>query len=182
MTSFPPVAGASRDDVPWFTIGRLSPTAGTSGPSPEKNELLSNARSVRYLFVYGTLRKACAHEMHRRLERAARCIGNATVRGALYDLGSYPGLVISGDDVDVVKGEVYELVPDRAQATLSDLDRYEGCAAADPEPHEYRRETVRVRLVEGTELAAVTYVLNRSHARLTRIPGGDYLAWRRSGG
>jgi len=150
--------------------------------SPEKNELLSSPHTIRYLFVYGTLRKAFGHEMHHRLERAARCIGNATVRGALYDLGSYPGLVISGDDADLARGEVYALDPDRAQATLADLDRYEGCATTDPEPHEYRRETVRARLVDETELAAVTYVLNRSHAGLTRIPGGDYVAWRQSRG
>jgi len=120
--------------------------------------------------------------MHRVLERGARCIGNATVRGALYDLASYPGLGISGDDVDVVKGEVYELDPDRARATLADIDRYEGCATADPEPHEYRRETVRARLVDGTEIAAATYVLNRSHADLQRIPDNDYVAWRQRGG
>jgi gamma-glutamylcyclotransferase (GGCT)/AIG2-like uncharacterized protein YtfP len=156
--------------------------AGTSNPSREKNETLSSTQAVPYLFAYGTLRKACGHEMHRVLEHAARCIGKATVRGALYDLGSYPGLVIAGDDVELVRGEVYALDPDRAQATLADLDRYEGCAAADPEPHEYRRETARVTLDDGTELAAVTYVLNRSHAGLTRIPGGDYVAWRQSGG
>jgi gamma-glutamylcyclotransferase (GGCT)/AIG2-like uncharacterized protein YtfP len=143
---------------------------------------LSSAHTILYLFVYGTLRKACGHEMHRVLERGARCIGDATVRGALYDLGSYPGLVISGDDVDVVKGEVYALDPESAQATLADLDRYEGCATADPEPHEYRRETVGVRLVDGTEFDAVTYVLSRSHAGLTRISGGDYVAWRQRGG
>lgn len=146
--------------------------------SPEKNGLLSSAHTIRYLFVYGTLRKAFGHEMHHRLERAARCIGNAAVRGALYDLGSYPGLVISGDDVGVVEGEVYALDPDRAQATLADLDRYEGCATTDPEPHEYRRESVRARLVDGTELPVVTYVLNQSHAGLKRIPDGDYVAWR----
>jgi gamma-glutamylcyclotransferase (GGCT)/AIG2-like uncharacterized protein YtfP len=156
--------------------------AGTSDPSREMNETLSRTHGLRYLFVYGTLRKACRHEMHRVLERSARCIGNATVRGTLYDLGLYPGLVTSGDDADVVKGEVYALDPDRAQATLTDLDRYEGCATTDQEPHEYRRETVRARLVDGTEIAVVTYVLNRPHAGLLRIPDGDYVAWRQRGG
>lgn len=132
--------------------------------------------------MYGTLRKACAHEMHRVLEGALRFVGMATVPGVLYDLGTYPGLVTARDDGNLVKGELYVLDPDRADATLAALDAYEGCAGADPEPHEYRREVVRVTLLEGVARTAWTYVLNRPHAQLKRIPDGDYVAWRRSGG
>jgi len=133
----------------------------------------------RILFVYGTLRKACAHEKHRVLERAAVLVGKGTVHGAMYDLGSYPGLAIVGEDLELVTGEVYALDPDRMESTLAVLDAYEGCAAADREPHEYRREVVRVTLDDGSTIAAWTYVLNRPHTGLTRIPDGDYVAWRR---
>lgn len=131
----------------------------------------------RNLFVYGTLRKACGHAMHHVLERAARYAGTATVRGALYDLGSYPGLTAGEGHLDLVRGEVYALDPDRMQTTLAVLDAYEGCTAADPEPHEYRREVVRATLTDGSEISAWTYVLNRPRADLTRIPDGDYVAW-----
>lgn len=133
----------------------------------------------RNLFVYGTLRKACGHEMHRVLAGAALFVGKATVRGALYDLGSYPGLATVGENLASVIGEVYTLDPDSAQATLAVLDAYEGCAVADPQPHAYRREVVRVTLADRSELAAWTYVLNRPHTDLARIPDGDYVAWRR---
>lgn len=123
-----------------------------------------------HLFVYGTLRKAFEHEMHAVLSRAARFVGEATVPGALYDLGAYPGLVVAEAGAARVTGELY---------ALEALDAYEGCGAADPEPHEYRREVLRVRLADGSELAAWTYLLNRSHAGLTPVPGGDYVAWRR---
>jgi gamma-glutamylcyclotransferase (GGCT)/AIG2-like uncharacterized protein YtfP len=140
---------------------------------------MHKSKHTACVFVYGTLRKAVGHAMHRILARDARFVGPATVRGALYDLGAYPGLVTGGDAARLVHGEVYALDPDSADATLADLDAYEGCAATDPEPHEYRRVVVQVTLADGALLAASTYVLNRPHAGLQPIPDGDYLAWRR---
>jgi len=137
---------------------------------------------MREVFVYGTLRSALGHEMHRVLTHGARFIGDATVRGALYDLGAYPGLVTEGDDLERVSGELYALEPDDAEVTLALLDAYEGCANSDPEPHEYRRAIVQVRFNDGSQRDAWTYVLSRSHAGLERIPGGDYVAWRRRRG
>lgn len=134
---------------------------------------------ARHLFVYGTLRKNLAHEMHGVLARAACLVGEATVRGALYDLGAYPGLVVAGAGKERVTGELYALDPRGAQAALEALDAYEGCSAADPEPHEYRREVLTVRIPDGSEIAAWSYLLNRSHAGLTPVPGGDYVAWIR---
>ena len=77
---------------------------------------------------------------------------------------------------------MYALHPENAEATLALLDAYEGCANSDPEPHEYRRAIVQVRFDNGSQCAAWTYLLNRSHAGLQRIAGGDYVAWRRRGG
>jgi gamma-glutamylcyclotransferase (GGCT)/AIG2-like uncharacterized protein YtfP len=134
------------------------------------------------LFVYGSLRKALGHEMHHVLARAAHFLGHATVRGALYDLGAYPGLVTAAAGAGLVSGEVYLLAAETAEATLTILDAYEGCARSDPEPQEYRREVVPVSFDDDTEGEAWTYVLNRPHAGLPRIPGGDYVAWRRRGG
>lgn len=134
---------------------------------------------MQQLFVYGTLRTAVGHAMHQVLARAAHLVGFATVRGALYDLGSYPGLVMAGNHIGRVTGEVYALEPDAAEAALARLDAYEGCAPSDPAPHEYRRLQVRVTFEDGSEGDAWTYVLNRPHDGLPNIPDGDYLAWRR---
>ena len=137
---------------------------------------------ARHLFVYGTLRKTLGHEMHGVLARAARLVGEATVRGALYDLGAYPGLVVSGAGEARVTGELYALDPGDVRNALEVLDAYEGCGSGDPEPHEYRREVLSVRIPDGSEIAAWSYVLNRSHAGLTPVPGGDYVAWIRGRG
>jgi len=84
------------------------------------------------------------------LEHAARFVGDATVRGTLYDLGAYPGLLVAGEHAGLVTGEVYALDPAREDATLAVLDEYEGCAPRDAPPHEYRRERVQVTLVDGS--------------------------------
>lgn len=97
------------------------------------------------LFVYGTLRRDPAHDMFHLLARAARFLGEAQVQGRLYDLGAYPGMTLTNDD-RYVKGELYEIHPERWQETIRQLDEYEGCSEADPPPHEYRRESINARL------------------------------------
>lgn len=62
--------------------------------------------SDRYVFVYGTLRKGEERDINR-LQPAPRWIGRASVAGAIYHLGSYPGLVLGGEGT--VHGEVYAI-------------------------------------------------------------------------
>ena len=78
---------------------------------PEAGEL----QPLRLLFVYGTLRAGASQDIHR-LAPPARFIGRGRVRGRLYHLGPYPGLVRGGDAW--VQGEVYAITP--AQETLLD--------------------------------------------------------------
>lgn len=134
------------------------------------------------IFVYGTLREDPAHDMYRVLARSATFVGDATANGRLYDLGAYPGLVLSSDPDSIVHGEVYELKPDGAAQVLTLLDNYEGCGVNDPSSHEYRRELVRVRLSNGEETNAWTYLLNRDPSDMAHIRGGDYLTWRKRPG
>jgi len=131
---------------------------------------------TRALFVYGTLRRDPAHKLYHLLARHARFLGDASVRGRLYDLGSYPGMVLS-DQNDVVVGELYEIQTNWVDV-IDQLDEYEGCASSDPLPHEYRREIVEALRPNGERIHAWAYVLNRDPQRLRRIESGDYLAWR----
>ena len=66
---------------------------------------------MRYVFVYGTLRRGEERDINR-LRPQPCWIGWGSVSGTLYDLGSYPGIVLAeGHDSsgvqDAVKGEVY---------------------------------------------------------------------------
>ncbi len=65
---------------------------------------MSDAASERHIFVYGTLRKALRHEMVGVLVREAHFVGEASVRGVLFDLGTYPGLVVNKQATGLVKG------------------------------------------------------------------------------
>ena len=56
------------------------------------------------LFAYGTLMRG--YRLHRVLARGATYLTEGHVRGALLDLGRYPGLV---DGRGRVRGEVYRL-------------------------------------------------------------------------
>ncbi|MFB8786923.1 gamma-glutamylcyclotransferase family protein, partial [Pasteurella multocida] len=73
-----------------------------------------------HLFVYGTLMSHTRTAKALRLGRAAELIGPATLRGLLYRISWYPGLV-EGDGR--VHGEVHRL-KDPA-ASLVWLDAYE---------------------------------------------------------
>ena len=132
------------------------------------------------LFVYGTLRDDPAHEVFRVLARNAEFIGEATVSGRLYDLGEYPGLVLSPGGPDRVKGELYRLNESTAGSTLTVLDDYEGMGPSDPLPHEYRRALVTADLADGRSMTAWAYILDRPSTALPRIMSGDFSAWRSS--
>ena len=141
---------------------------------------MSRSAASRYLFVYGTLRRDPANEMFHLLARNAAFVSEGSVQGRLFDLGEYPGLVPSDDPKESVSGEVYEIQPLRLKETLVILDDYEGCGASDPEPHEYRREKISVRLPGGKSIAAWAFVLSRTTRGLKKIPSGDFIQWRAS--
>ncbi len=90
----------------------------------------------------------------------ARVIGRGTVRGILYDLGDYPGLV-DGSETDRVAGLLLELSDAGALALL---DRYEGV-----EEGLYARRTVAVGLDDGGTSDAWVYFYARSVASRRRI-------------
>lgn len=134
---------------------------------------------TRHLFVYGTLREDPNHDMYRVLARSSHFVGDGTVMARLYDLGDYPGIVLSGRPDERVAGEVYELEESKAADVLRILDDYEGLGPDDPPPHEYQRVLVNVHLDDGATLTAWAYVLADSVPQHPRIPASDYLEWRK---
>lgn len=70
--------------------------------------------TVRYVFVYGTLRRGEPRDINL-LRPQPRWVGLGGIRGALYDLGTYPGVVLDAGAVEgaacVVRGEVYAIAP-----------------------------------------------------------------------
>ena len=124
----------------------------------------------RLLFVYGTLRRGGSNDIGR-FGPYSRLVGRARVRGALYDLGAYPGLVLGASAW--VWGELYAI----ERSLESALDRLEEVW---PQPKgQYRRTQAMVMLqVEHGErsMSALLYELDRSGARgRARIEAGDWI-------
>jgi gamma-glutamylcyclotransferase (GGCT)/AIG2-like uncharacterized protein YtfP len=129
-----------------------------------------------WLFVYGTLRRACAHPLQRLLAEHAQPAGLACFAGRLFDLGRYPGAVPDAAAHPPVRGELYRL-PD-PHALLPLLDRYEGCTDRNDPAAEYRRERRIVVQEAGPAVSAWIYLYNRPIGALRPIASGDYLQRR----
>jgi len=127
------------------------------------------------LFVYGTLRNDIQKSMFHVLAAEARevtFVGHGRIQGRLFDLGEYPGLVLSGDPARWVHGEVYAL--DNPSETLSRLDDYEGCGPNDRKPHEFERVERDIVLDSGASDKAWVYSYAGSVANKREILSGDY--------
>lgn len=124
------------------------------------------------LFVYGTLLSAAGHPMGARLQREARLIGPASIRGKLYRITRYPGLVESTNCQDRVHGEVYAL--NTPASTLKWLDAYEGIVPGKHASNEYERVERDVRLASGENMTAWVYLYRGDVSRFRLIPSGRW--------
>jgi len=129
--------------------------------------------TAEYLFVYGTLRRGLKPGKLLMTEGHVEYVGWALMQGKLFEIGGYPGAVLSEEPGDQIKGEVFLL--NEPHTVLARLDEYEGCGPGDPEPQEYKRLKYDVVLEDGGLLCAWVYLFNRPTTGLTRIASGDYL-------
>lgn len=116
------------------------------------------------VFVYGTLRSGASN--HFRM-RGAKRIGEAIVRGRLYRIDWYPGLLLD-EAAGEVLGEVYEV----SSALMADLDEFEGIRGA------VQDEYARVRGVakaEGKEVELWVYEYRGDLEGCRLVEGGDWL-------
>ena len=56
---------------------------------------LNEKQTSHYLFVYGTLRKECETNAHKQYLSSADFVSPAKIRGKLFMVDYYPGLVLS---------------------------------------------------------------------------------------
>lgn len=132
-----------------------------------------------YLFTYGTLLSGICHPMHEILLRHASLQETGFINGKLYELGSYPGLVLSNSVKKIVWGEIYRIHEE--VELFKYLDDYEGCADHSSQPHEYRRDLVSIQGLDQGSLLAWTYLYKLPVNQLQFIPDGDYLFYRNKG-
>jgi gamma-glutamylcyclotransferase (GGCT)/AIG2-like uncharacterized protein YtfP len=126
----------------------------------------------QYLFVYGTLRSDCSAAYSELLRSQFQPAGRATTQGRLYNIGHYPGMILSASAKDVVTGELY-LLTGSAEA-MAILDRYEESAMSPDSGAEYYRTRRKVLQPGGNTLEAWIYIYNWPVAESGFIPSGDY--------
>ncbi len=136
-----------------------------------RNESVDVAEKTDYLFVYGTLRRDHESRAHDNYLRGADFVSPAKIRGRLYKVDYYPGLVLTETEHWAL-GEIYLL---RNDTQLHKLDVYEGCAANSPQPHEYERRLVEVAASSGDLLSAWAYIYRNDISQLEPILSGDFL-------
>jgi gamma-glutamylcyclotransferase (GGCT)/AIG2-like uncharacterized protein YtfP len=123
-----------------------------------------------HLFVYGTLLRRSRHPMARFLAERARYAGAAQVRGRLYDLGRYPGMLEPSAEQDWVHGDLYDL--GEGTTTLAELDAYE--QAESPLPAYFERQVAEAVRADGTRLPVWIYWYRGAVAEGRRITSGRY--------
>lgn len=124
-----------------------------------------------YIFVYGTLRRACTTGAHRTYLANAEFIETAKVRGHLYRVSYYPALVLD-DSAGWVSGEVYRLT---SSEQLQQLDAYEECTYPSQPEQEYQRKKIDVITEAGILLSVWIYSYQHPIASLEKIASGDFL-------
>lgn len=121
------------------------------------------------LFVYGTLLPGLAPPAMRDLVGRMKPMGPASVRGSLYHLGAYPGLVLDASG-SVIHGQLLE-VPDDPALWLR-MDSYEGFSPTDADRSLFRRVRATVTLPAADAVISWVYVYNGQPDAASLIPTG----------
>ena len=113
------------------------------------------SQTLRYVFVYGTLRSGQERDINC-LQPVPRFIGNAQVKGALYNLGYYPGLRLTGKQQ--VQGEVYQITPELERQ----LDEIEEVW---PQPNGEYAKCETTLTCQGVELTCLVYEVSDARSQ-----------------
>jgi gamma-glutamylcyclotransferase (GGCT)/AIG2-like uncharacterized protein YtfP len=129
-----------------------------------------------HLFVYGSLRSAFRSPAYEYVSRYFNLVGEAKVKGVLFDMGDYPAAIPSVNDEYII-GELY-LIKNQQEFSwaLAQLDDYEGVLVEAHESPLYRREIADI-IINDSVLPAWMYWYNGDVSGRTPIPSGDIIAY-----
>jgi gamma-glutamylcyclotransferase (GGCT)/AIG2-like uncharacterized protein YtfP len=130
------------------------------------------------LFVYGSLRSGFQHEAYQYLAKYFHLVGDARVKGKLYDMGEYP-VALPTEEERFIIGELYE-INNAAEFSyaIGQLDDYEGIFPEEGESNWYKRASVTV-YCNNQQSTAWIYWFDGSADNLPEIASGDVLEYVR---
>lgn len=126
-----------------------------------------------YIFVYGSLMAGVRSRVAQTFHAQSEFVSTGQVRGRLYDLGQYPGLVL-GRAENYVQGHIFRIL--NTEVLLPFLDEYEGLLPDDPAASEYRRQAAEVEAA-ARSYRCWMYLYNQVVDDLRLIESGDYLTY-----
>src|SRR5687767_13073244 len=135
---------------------------------------------IKQLFVYGSLRSGFRSPAYEYISRFFSFIGEAKVRGKLFDMGSYPAGIPTNDNC-FITGELYNAKGENEFSwAIGQLDDYEGVSVEPDEMQLFRRELTEVLInpQEGTDNQvshAWIYWFNGDVSGRTLISSGDLM-------
>ena len=131
---------------------------------------------VYQLFVYGSLRSGFRSPAYEYISRYFELVGDAKVKGNLYDLGSYPAAKPGEEDKFII-GELYRIKSENEFSwAIGQLDDYEGVNVAFDEVQLYYRRITEVHINDNITHAWI-YWYNGSVTDRPEIELGDVLQY-----
>lgn len=128
------------------------------------------------LFVYGSLRSGFRNPVYEYLTKYFHLMGEAVVKGKLYDLGEFPAAVPTNEE-KFISGELYCINnPLEFSWAIGQLDDYEGLNTEEDEKPLYKREAV-ISYQKGQPYAAWIYWFNGDITGKPEIESGDLLQY-----
>ena len=108
---------------------------------------------IYQLFVYGSLRSGFRSPAYEYISRYFDLVGEAKVKGLLFDLGDYPAAKPTDEEKFVI-GELYCIRNKKEFSwAMGQLDDYEGINVAFDETALYRRDIAEVHIDDKTTKA-----------------------------
>jgi gamma-glutamylcyclotransferase (GGCT)/AIG2-like uncharacterized protein YtfP len=131
---------------------------------------------VYQLFVYGSLRSGFRSTAYEYISRFFTFVGDATVKGKLYNLGEYPAAIPVEEDV-FIKGELYTAKNQQEFSwAIGQLDDYEGMNVEAGEIPLYLRKVSAV-YINDQVVDAWVYWYNGDITGKPVIESGDVLEY-----
>ena len=132
--------------------------------------------STHKLFVYGSLRSGFRNPVYEYLTKYFHLLGEAVVKGKLYDLGEYPAAVATEEE-KFISGELYSINnPLEFSWAIGQLDDYEGLNTEEGETALYKREEV-IAYKDGEAHTAWIYWYNKDLSGKPEIESGDLVQY-----
>jgi len=134
------------------------------------------SNEINHLFVYGSLRSGFRNPVYRYLTRYFSLVGEAVVKGRLYELGDFPVAKPTSED-KFISGELYVVNnPAEFSWAIEQLDDYEGLNVEPGERPLYKREPVTA-FINGVGYAAWVYWFNGEVTNCPVIESGDLMQY-----